>query len=55
MTRPTIAPTLPGSCWAVLALLTATAALAFDAGRTSCTNPPAPSHHGTHHTQLSAR
>ena len=33
------ARTLHGSRWAVLALLVATAALAFDAGRSSCPNP----------------
>lgn len=33
--------TLPGSRWAVLALLTATAALAFDAGRAVCPHAPA--------------
>tara|TARA_R110000772_G_scaffold202529_1_gene312867 strand:+ start:241 stop:387 length:147 start_codon:yes stop_codon:yes gene_type:complete len=31
--------TLHGSRWAVLALLVATAALAFDAGRNVCPNP----------------
>lgn len=37
MIRPT--PTLPGSRWAVLALLVAAAALAFDLGRDSCPKP----------------
>jgi hypothetical protein len=31
--------TLHGSRWAVLALLVATAALAFDAGRSACPKP----------------
>jgi hypothetical protein len=31
--------TLHGSRWAVLALLVATAALAFDLGRETCPNP----------------
>ena len=42
MTRSTLTPTLPGTRWAVLALLTATAALAFDAGRQ--VSPHAPAH-----------
>jgi hypothetical protein len=42
MTRPASAATLPGSRWAVLALLTATAALAFDAGRTVCQSNATP-------------
>jgi hypothetical protein len=32
-------PTLHGSRWAVLALLVASAALAFDAGRNVCPKP----------------
>jgi hypothetical protein len=47
MTRPASAATLPGSRWAVLALLTATAALAFDAGRNACPSQPAQSAHLT--------
>jgi hypothetical protein len=31
--------TLPGSRWAVLALLVAAATLAFDLGRETCPNP----------------
>jgi hypothetical protein len=34
-----ITSTLHGSAWALSALLIATAALAFNAGRTSCTQP----------------
>lgn len=41
MTRPILTTTLPGTRWAVLALLTATAALAFDAGRAVCPHAPA--------------
>jgi hypothetical protein len=55
MTRSAFAATLPGSRWAVLALLTATAALAFDAGRTSCNHTPAHSPHGSHNAPLFAR
>lgn len=40
MIRPTLTPALPGTRWAVLALLTATAALAFDAGRQVCPHAP---------------
>lgn len=40
MIRPTLTPTLPGSRWAVSALLIATAALAFDAGRAVCPHAP---------------
>ena len=47
MIRPTLTPTLPGSRWAVSALLIATAALAFDAGRTACPCQPAQSAHLT--------
>lgn len=48
-------PALHGSALAVSALVIAAAALAFNAGRTSCTNLPAQSPHGSHHAQLSAR
>lgn len=55
MIRPTLTPTLPGTRWAVLALLTATAALAFDAGRTSCNHTPTQSPNGSHFPHVSAR
>lgn len=51
MTRPTLTPTLPGTRWAVLAMLTATAALAFDAGRTVCPHAPIQSAHLTRTAQ----
>ena len=48
-------PTLNGSALAVSALIIAAAALAFDAGRTSCTHPTASSPNGPHHAKLFAR
>ena len=39
MIRTNHTPTLPGSRWAVLALLVASAALAYDLARDTCPKP----------------